>query len=148
MLGYAFAPIAIDIIGGMNITVDVSLGEFLDKLTILQIKAERIGDPAKLANIRKELALLTQAWARSPFAARDIAAPLGRLKAINENLWGIEDRIRIKESHAAFDAEFIELARAVYVRNDERAAIKRELNLLLGSELIEEKSYADYRRKP
>lgn len=132
----------------MNITVEVSLGEFLDKLTILQIKAERIRDPAKLDNIRKEIELLTRTWSSSTFAEADIREPLGRLKAVNEKLWDIEDRLRIKESHGDFDREFIELARAVYLCNDERAAIKRELNLLLGSELIEEKSYADYRRKP
>lgn len=131
----------------MNISVNVSLGEFLDKLTILQIKAERIQDPAKLANIRKELELLTRTWESSPFARRDIREPLGRLKGINEKLWEIEDGIRLKEAQGAFDEEFIELARAVYISNDERATIKRELNLLLGSELVEEKSYADYRRK-
>lgn len=131
----------------MNITIDVSLGELLDKLTILQIKSERIRDAAKLVNVRKELDLLTQTWARSPFAAKDIREPLGRLKAINEQLWDIEDRIRVKESQSAFDPEFIELARSVYLCNDERAAIKRELNILLGSELVEEKSYADYRRQ-
>jgi hypothetical protein len=133
---------------GMNIAVDVSLGEFLDKLTILQIKSERIRDETKLVNVREELGLLTRAWDSSAFAATDIRDPLNRLKTINEKLWDIEDRIRLKESEAAFDAEFIELARAVYICNDERAVIKRELNVLLGSELIEEKSYADYRRKP
>lgn len=96
--------------------------------------------------MRKELALLERRWAASPFAAKDISEPPGRLRAVNETLWDIEDRIRIKESEGAFDQEFIELARSVYLRNDERAALKRELNLLLGSELIEEKSYADYRR--
>jgi hypothetical protein len=131
----------------MNITTEVSVGEFLDKLTILQIKSERIGDAAKLANVRKELELLNQTWARSPFAENDIRKPVRRLKAVNEKLWTIEDDIRIKESTGTFDREFIELARSVYICNDERAAIKRELNLLLGSELVEEKSYADYRRK-
>lgn len=131
----------------MNITVDVSLGEFLDKLAILQIKSERIRNAAKLANVRKELDLLTRTWAASPFAAKDIREPLARLKAINEKLWDIEDRIRIKESEGVFDQGFIELARAVYLCNDERAAIKRTLNALLGSELVEEKSYADYRRR-
>jgi hypothetical protein len=131
----------------MNIATEVSVGEFLDKLTILQIKSERIGDAIKLANVRKELALLNQTWARSPFAGRDIREPLERLKAVNEKLWAIEDDIRIKEATGTFDREFIELARSVYICNDERAAIKRELNLLLGSELVEEKSYADYRRK-
>lgn len=131
----------------MNIRIEVSLGEFLDKLTILQIKAERIRDAAKLANVRRELALLERAWAESPFAGADVREPLARLKAVNEKLWDIEDRIRLKESAATFDREFIELARSVYLCNDERAALKRELNRLLGSELVEEKSYADYRRK-
>ena len=131
----------------MNIKVDVSLGEFLDKVTILEIKAGRIEDEAKLANVRHELDLLRRTWSDSPFAQKDISEPLARLKAINEKLWDIEDRIRTKESQGAFDPEFIELARSVYLCNDERAAIKRELNLLLGSELVEEKSYADYRRK-
>jgi Family of unknown function (DUF6165) len=131
----------------MNIPTEVSVGEFLDKLTILQIKSERIGDAAKLANVRKELALLNRTWSRSPFAGHDIREPLERLKAVNEKLWAIEDDIRIKEATGTFDREFIELARSVYICNDERAAIKRELNLLLGSELVEEKSYADYRRK-
>lgn len=132
----------------MNITADISLGEFLDKLTILQIKAERIKDAGKLVNVRKELALLTDTWTGSGFAGTDIAAPLARLKAINEKLWDIEDRIRLKEAQRAFDKEFIELARSVYICNDERAAIKRELNVLLGSGLVEEKSYADYRPRP
>lgn len=131
----------------MNVTVEVSLGEFLDKVTILEIKAGRIEDQAKLANVRRELELLRRTWSDSPFAQKDISEPLARLKAINEKLWDIEDRIRTKESQGAFDPEFIELARSVYLCNDERAAIKRELNLLLGSELVEEKSYADYRRK-
>lgn len=130
----------------MNIAIEVSLGEFLDKLTILQIKSERIADSNKLANIRKELDLLSATWARSPFGTKDINEPLARLKAINEKLWDIEDRIRTKESQGAFNQEFIELARSVYICNDERAAIKRELNVLLGSELVEEKSYAGYRR--
>jgi hypothetical protein len=131
----------------MNITVEVSLGEFLDKLTILQIKSERITDPSKIANIGKELTLLTMTWERCASAAVDIAEPLARLKDINEKLWDIEDRIRTKESQGVFDQGFIELARSVYLLNDARAAVKRELNLMLGSELIEEKSYADYRRK-
>lgn len=136
-----------DYLPAVNITVEVSPGEFLDKLTILQIKSERIDDPEKLANVRRELELLERTWARSAFVDQDIGEPLARLKAVNERLWDIEDRIRTKESHGAFDREFIELARSVYLCNDERAAIKRHVNLLLGSQLIEEKSYADYRRK-
>jgi len=131
----------------MNIAVEVSLGEFLDKMTILEIKSERIKDPAKLKNINKELAILKKIWGGSPFVKVDVSSPLARLKAINEKLWDIEDRIRIQESQGTFDDEFINLARAVYISNDERADIKRELNLLLGSELVEEKSYADYRSK-
>ena len=129
----------------MTIKVDLSYGEFLDKITILEIKSERISDPAKLENIRKELALLQSLWQADPASRLDIADELARLKAINEQLWVIEDDIRDKERDKAFDARFIELARAVYVTNDERAAIKRELNIKLGSELVEEKSYADYR---
>ena len=129
----------------MNITTPVSVGEFLDKLTILQIKSERMSDPDKLANVRRELAVLEQTWAASPFADTDVDGELGQLKAVNEKLWEIEDRIRLKEAAGEFDAEFIELARSVYTTNDERAAIKRELNLRLGSDLVEEKSYADYR---
>ena len=131
----------------MNLQVEVSVGEFLDKLTILEIKCERIADPAKLENVRKERDLLKRLWSESHLKDTDISVKLGELKIINEALWVIEDRIREKESEKAFDAEFIELARAVYVTNDKRAAIKRELNIALGSELIEEKSYADYTQK-
>lgn len=128
----------------MNITVEVSIGEFLDKLTILQIKSQRIKDQEKLKNINNELKIIERAWANSPFADTDIAAKLSRLKAINEALWDIENRIRIKEAQQKFDDEFIKLARSVYLNNDERAEVKRQLNLKLGSDLVEEKSYADY----
>src|SRR5205085_11276572 len=119
-------------------------GEFLDKLTILEIKAERMTDPAKLANVRRELEHLRAVWAASTLASRDVSALVGRLRHANETLWDIEDRIRHKESAGAFDAEVVELARSVYRTNDERAAIKRELNLALGSDLLEEKSYTPY----
>ena len=128
----------------MTIKVEVSFGEFLDKLTILQIKSERISDPAKLSNINNELTLLKQSWAADPKSAIDIDAEMKQLKAINEKLWDIEDNIRDKERNKTFDQGFIELARAVYFSNDERARIKRVLNEKLGSELVEEKSYADY----
>ena len=131
----------------MNITVEVSTGEFLDKITILEIKSERIQDPAKLANINKELEILKNTWETSPASQTDISALMAELKSINEALWDIEDRIRIKESEAAFDEEFIELARSVYITNDKRADVKRQLNQALGSNLMEEKSYADYQRK-
>lgn len=123
----------------------VSYGELIDKITILEIKSRRIGDEAKLANVRNELDLLNATWANSSAAQTDIAAERARLLAVNELLWDIEDKIRLKERAQAFDQEFIELARAVYFRNDERAAFKREINLKLGSQLVEEKSYQDYR---
>jgi len=128
----------------MHLSVHTSPGEFLDKLTILEIKAERMADEAKLANVRRELELLRATWAASPLAARDVAALVADLKGVNESLWEIEDRIRAKEAARAFDAEFVELARSVYRTNDRRAAIKRELNVALGSDLIEEKSYEEY----
>ena len=128
------------------ITTPISHGELIDKITILEIKSEQITDPAKLANVRKELDLLNQVWQADPAAAVDIAAQRRRLKQVNQALWDIEDRIRLKEKSQAFDAEFVELARAVYFQNDDRAAIKREINLMLGSQLIEEKSYQNYKR--
>jgi nuclear transport factor 2 (NTF2) superfamily protein len=127
------------------ITTPISHGELIDKITILEIKSEQIADPAKLANVRKELDLLDAVWRNDAAAAVDIAAERTRLKAVNQALWDIEDRIRLKEKAQAFDAEFIELARAVYFQNDDRAAIKREINLKLGSQLIEEKSYQNYK---
>lgn len=131
----------------MNISVEVSTGEFLDKMSILQIKSERIQDPGKLSNINKELEILKKTWAESPASQTDISTLMAELKTINESLWDIEDRIRIKESKAAFDEEFIELSRSVYITNDRRSDVKRQLNQALGSDLMEEKSYADYQRK-
>ncbi len=127
------------------IHVPVSYGELIDKITILEIKSRRITDPAKLANVRNELDLLNATWANDEASQTDIAPERARLLAVNEALWDIEDKIRLKERAQAFDAEFIELARAVYFQNDERAAVKREINLKLGSQLVEEKSYQDYR---
>ena len=125
--------------------VPVSIGELADKITILEIKAEQIRDAAKVANVRTELDLLGATWAAHPASKTDISDERARLRAVNQALWDIEDRIRLKEKAKAFDAEFIELARAVYFRNDERAAVKREINEKLGSTLVEEKSYQDYR---
>ena len=132
----------------MSITTTVSLGEFLDKLTILEIKSERITDPEKLANVRRELETLRRTWAASEYAGREIEPEYSRLKSVNERLWEIEDAIREKERRQDFDEEFIRLARAVYFTNDERAALKKALNLRLGSELVEEKSYTDYAMLP
>lgn len=128
----------------MNIEVEVSFGEFLDKLMILEIKSERIKDAAKLVNIHKELELLKKIWSANPKSTTDLGEELRQLKAINEKLWSVEDDIREKERNKNFDQGFIELARAVYFSNDERARIKRVINDKLGSNLVEEKSYADY----
>jgi len=126
------------------ILVPISPGELIDKITILQIKSERITDPAKVANVRTELALLEATWRDSPFATSDIDKQWASLRRVNEKLWDIEDRLREKERARSFDQEFIELARSVYFTNDERAAIKREINTKLGSTIVEEKSYAKY----
>jgi len=130
-----------------QISVPVSYGELIDKITILEIKSERITSAAKLANVRVELEILDATWRANSAARTDIAAERAALRRVNEALWDIEDRIRLKEKAKAFDAEFIELARSVYIRNDERAEIKRAINEKLGSTLVEEKSYEDYRGK-
>jgi len=130
-----------------EITVPVSPGELIDKITILRIKSQRITDATKLKNVRAELDALTTTWAGSAYAGIDITADENALLAVNERLWVIEDEIRDKEREQCFDAEFIRLARAVYFENDERAAIKRRINLRLGSAIIEEKSYSDYRAR-
>ncbi|MDJ0652826.1 MAG: DUF6165 family protein [Xanthomonadales bacterium] len=126
------------------INVPVSFGELIDKITILEIKSERISDQQKLVNIRHELDLLEHTWNSSAASNADLSASRAELKSVNEALWEIEDRIRVKESEKAFDAEFIELARSVYVINDRRSVIKKDINLALGSELVEEKSYKSY----
>ncbi|GAA0902585.1 hypothetical protein KR767_21210 [Luteibacter anthropi] len=127
------------------IQTPVSYGELIDKMTILQIKLQEIRDEAKLANVRNELELLDATWKNDGASKTDIAAETERLLAVNKRLWDIEDRIRLKERAQEFDADFVKLARSVYFENDERAAIKREINLKLGSTLVEEKSYQDYR---
>jgi len=128
-----------------EILVPVSFGELLDKISILQIKSERMSDAGKLANVRKELAALDATWMAHPAAGQDITALRAALKAVNERLWDIEDDIRLKEKAQAFDDAFVQLARSVYFQNDERARIKKAINLALGSSYVEEKSYQDYR---
>ncbi|MGD8351313.1 MAG: DUF6165 family protein [Gammaproteobacteria bacterium] len=128
-----------------EIQVPISPGELLDKITILQIKSERIDDPAKLANVNRELGMLTRVWEQSVEPGDEIEALAARLKSINEALWEIEDDIRDEERNKRFGERFVELARAVYVTNDERADAKKRVNLLLGSTIVEEKSYQDYR---
>ncbi|MEJ2515191.1 MAG: DUF6165 family protein [Gammaproteobacteria bacterium] len=131
-----------------QISAPVSVGELLDKMAILQIKSERIEDAAKVANVRKELEVLDSTWQASGLDRPELQPLRAELKKINESLWEIEDLIRIKESEGDFGAEFIELARRVYFTNDKRAAVKRRINEAVGSELVEEKSYADYSRRP
>ena len=128
-----------------EISVPVSFGELLDKITILEIKSERIADAAKLVNIRRELDALNRTWSMHQAAAVDITALRAALKAVNERLWVIEDDIRLQEKAQDFGAEFVRLARSVYFENDERARIKRDINLELGSAYVEEKSYENYR---
>lgn len=128
-----------------EISVPVSFGELLDKIAILQIKSERMRDEAKLTNVRNELSALERTWMAHPAANGDVARLRAELKAVNERLWEIEDDIRMKEKAQAFDEEFVRLARSVYVENDERARLKKEINLALGSTYVEEKSYQDYR---
>jgi len=128
-----------------DILVPVSPGELLDKITILRIKIARITDAAKLANVRLELDLLEKTWRESGCGAVDVARDEHALQEVNERLWDLEDCIRDKEAKQTFDRDFIELARAVYISNDERADIKKRVNLQLGSRLVEEKSYKPYR---
>ncbi len=127
-----------------EILVPVSPGELLDKITILEIKSERIEDPEKAANVRYELELLGRVWADSVTEDDVVAGLHRRLRAVNEELWEIEDAIRDEERERRFGERFIELARAVYVTNDRRAQAKQAVNLHLGSRIVEEKSYRDY----
>ncbi|MGH8148910.1 MAG: DUF6165 family protein [Steroidobacteraceae bacterium] len=127
-----------------DILAPVSPGELLDKITILRIKAARLRDTGALENVRVELALLAATWRDCGCAARAAPADEQALQAVNERLWDIEDRIRLKEAARSFDGEFIELARSVYLSNDERAAIKKRINVRLGSRIVEEKSYTPY----
>jgi uncharacterized coiled-coil DUF342 family protein len=125
--------------------VEVSTGELVDKLSILEIKLLNIKDPQKSTNVYKELKTL------NPYF-QDLLDEYGleiknlyiKLSNINKMLWDIEDTIREKEKAEEFDEEFVELARSVYITNDQRAAVKKEINLLTKSELVEEKSYSDY----
>jgi hypothetical protein len=128
-----------------ELLVPISPGELLDKITILRIKSVRIPDAAKLANVRRELALLETQWRGALPPGVDVASDEGALEAVNAKLWEVEDLLRDLEAEKRFDNRFIELARAVYINNDERAAIKKRINVKLGSALVEEKSYRPYR---
>ena len=128
-----------------DILVPISPGELLDKITILRIKSARMTDATKLANVRVELAELEKTWREAVGTQADVSEDERALQAVNERLWVIEDDIRDKERAQAFDARFIELARSVYIENDERAAIKKRINVKLGSRIVEEKSYKPYK---
>lgn len=127
-----------------TVTIQVGSGELIDKITILEIKSDRISDADKLANVRRELAVLTQTLGEQVQPSDELSALTGELKTINEALWEIEDDIRACEAEKDFGEKFIELARAVYITNDKRAAVKKQINLLTGSSIIEEKSYTEF----
>ena len=127
-----------------TITVEIAPGELIDRITILEIKLARIADAAKLRNVRAEWETLTRARDAAIASSPEIEAETAALKRANETLWEVEDHIRECERNKDFGPRFVELARSVYVTNDARARIKRRLNELLGSRLIEEKSYASY----
>jgi hypothetical protein len=126
------------------ILVEVAPGELIDKITILQIKTERIDDADKVKNVRIELEVLETARDNVIPTSAELDRLTAELKTVNEALWEIEDDIRDCERDKDFGPKFIELARSVYRTNDRRAAAKREINELLGSKIVEEKSYADY----
>ena len=128
----------------MQPKVPASVGEVLDKITILQIKLAHISDAAKRGNIQNELDALLPLVAGDAFTTDQMLALMAELKSVNEALWDIEDDIREKEAAKSFDAGFIRLARAVYITNDKRAEIKKQINLATGSSLVEEKSYESY----
>ncbi len=127
-----------------SLKVEIAPGELIDKITILEIKSERMDDPAKLENVRRELEILSSTRDAELDASGELDDLAAKLKTVNEKLWVIEDDIRDCEAASDFGETFIGLARAVYQTNDERARLKREINVLLGSEIIEEKSYKPY----
>ena len=128
----------------MLLTVPISPGELLDKITILQIKAERIADQSRLALVHRELELLSKVANQHVPASEELAKLQVELKKVNEALWDIEDEIRIHEKKKDFGARFIELARSVYFSNDRRAEVKGQINGLLGATIQEVKSYESY----
>ena len=131
----------------MILNVPVSVGEVVDKVTILEIKSDRISDEAKLRNIRAELDQLRPMVSGGVFDSAEVTALFDGLRAVNGELWDIEDNIRTEEAAGRFGDRFVELARAVYVTNDRRAELKKKINLATGSDLVEEKSYEDYSGK-
>ncbi len=128
-----------------QLEIPVAPGELLDKLSILEIKLDRMTGPGKLANVRREYELLDGIWQDAGLETDDIGVLRSELLAVNRRLWEIEDAVRECEREKDFGNRFIALARSVYMENDERAAIKKKINLTLGSDIIEEKSYKNYR---
>ena len=128
----------------MSLLIPVSWGELLDKLTILHIKIERIKDQDKRDNISRELQQLTAIYQQSGVSGSKLIILIDELRQVNETLWDIEDRIRVCEKTGDFGSRFIELARSVYITNDRRANLKHQINRLLDSDIIEEKSYESY----
>jgi hypothetical protein len=131
--GFATAP-----------TIQVSWGELIDKITILEIKQRRLKSKAAAANVRRELAPLASIAEKMLSQQPNVVSLKEQLKSVNEALWDIEDKIRAKEAAKSFDQHFVDLARAVYLNNDKRGDLKRQINALLDSELVEEKQYTGY----
>ena len=127
-----------------SIEMPIAIGELIDKITILEIKVQRFTDPAKTKNAQTELGILCNRRDQVVPKSPTLDGLSARLKAVNERLWDLEDRIRDCERHSNFGPDFVSVARSIYRTNDERAALKREINLALGSDLIEEKSYSSY----
>ena len=127
-----------------HILIPISPGELLDKITILEIKSERIESVEKKSNVNTELGMLDKVWTDATSEDASLKSMRKELKSINESLWVIEDDIREEERNRQFGERFIELARSVYVTNDQRANVKKRVNLHLNSEIVEEKSYQDY----
>jgi len=127
-----------------SVLIEISPGELIDKITILLIKSERIKNGKQLANVQHELGILTSKLDEEITSSPKFDVLKLELKAVNEELWGIEDDIRACERVNDYSQKFIDLARAVYITNDKRANLKREINVLLGSEIMEEKSYKSY----
>lgn len=127
-----------------HVLIPISCGELIDKITILEIKTQKITDAEKVKNVHYELNELNAVWEALEKSNVDISDLRQELKTVNQSLWDIEDDIRKKDLQGEFDSEYIKLARAVYINNDSRAEHKRAINVRLGSKLIEEKFYVDY----
>jgi len=126
------------------VSAPIAFGDLIDKITILEIKSERLEDPIKLENVHTELKMLQEIVAAQGLATATVLELKQQLKTVNAEIWDLEDQVRECERQSSFDAEFIRIARAIYHTNDKRAAVKREINTEVGSVIVEEKSYAAY----